>query len=390
LAKPRIVRDVPDSAGDQTLWLAAQQEWRTQTAKPSYEAWLKGLVLLELTESEALIGVPSQLAHDWVADRFAEMIAETLERLLERPVALRFEICEWLAEATSPAVDESVPEDVQRVPNASALMEYTLSRRAVWTPGAQRNDGQLEYRYETEDIAGKFVIDYALGELTTAEMELVAWVLGHWDERAGSAITFSAREYVRDLGASWAGWRGKAIRDSIHRIHRTRFSGTVYDKTTKDRKEKLFGIFDTVDLHDKAESVDDGWGRAGTVTVRLSQFLVDQIKNKQFVRINWRVLRGSLKTPLARRLYVFLESQKGFGDTGNYSITIDKKFQATLGSRDTDPDHGSRYRKRLNGAAQEIVEHDPRYRAIQIRPSKSRRGMYVMEVQRDPSRVVSN
>jgi len=192
LAKPRVVRDVPDSAGDQTLWLAAQQEWRTQTAKPSYEAWLKNLVLLELTESEALIGVPSKLAYDWVADRFAEMIAETLERLLEREVTLRFEICEWLAEASANAAEEVAPEELRRVPNASALMEYTLSRRAVWTPGAQRNDGQLEYRYETEDIAGKFVIDYALGELTTAEMELVAWVLGHWDERAGSAITFLA------------------------------------------------------------------------------------------------------------------------------------------------------------------------------------------------------
>lgn len=393
MAKSQVKADPKPTPEFGNLWLAAQEEWKAQLPRPSYQAWLKNSTLLSFEGDDIVIGVPTKLAYEWIVDKYSDVIGETLERVIGRPVRITFEVCEWIDEAAAAISSENqadlLPLFDPDVPSASALMEYTLSRRAIWSPGAQRGD-QLEYRYETEDIQGKFVIDYALGELTTAEMELVAWVLGRWDDRDGTAVTFSAREYVRAMGASWAGWRAKAIKTSIDRIHRTRFSGKVWDRNTKERKEKLFGIFDTVDLRDRADSLDaPNWGNGGSVTVRLSQFLVEQIKNKQFVRINWRVLRGGLTTPLARRLYVFLESQQGFGDSGNYSIHIDKKFMATLGSRDVETLHGSRFRKRLLAAGQEIVAHDPRYVGVEIRPSKTKRRLYVLEVRRDPTRVIA-
>jgi chromosomal replication initiator protein len=61
------------------IWTAVQEELRFQLAKPSYETWLKNTSLLSADGSIFRIGVPSKLAKDWLEDRFAGLIQETLQ-----------------------------------------------------------------------------------------------------------------------------------------------------------------------------------------------------------------------------------------------------------------------------------------------------------------------
>ncbi|EQD80921.1 Chromosomal replication initiator protein dnaA, partial [mine drainage metagenome] len=65
------------------LWTAAQEELRFQVSRPGYEAWLKNARLLTFDEdgSRAVITVPTPLARDWVSDRYAAVIRETLSAL---------------------------------------------------------------------------------------------------------------------------------------------------------------------------------------------------------------------------------------------------------------------------------------------------------------------
>ncbi len=60
------------------IWTAVQEELRFQLAKPSYETWLKSATLISAEGSNFRIGVPSKLAKDWLEDRFAGLIQETL------------------------------------------------------------------------------------------------------------------------------------------------------------------------------------------------------------------------------------------------------------------------------------------------------------------------
>ena len=61
------------------VWTAVQEELRYQLAKPSYETWVKNASLLSTDGNTFRIGVPSKLAKDWLEDRFAGLIQETLQ-----------------------------------------------------------------------------------------------------------------------------------------------------------------------------------------------------------------------------------------------------------------------------------------------------------------------
>ncbi len=60
------------------IWSAVQEELRYQLAKPSYETWVKNTSLQSYEGTTFRIGVPSKLAKDWLEDRFAGLIQETL------------------------------------------------------------------------------------------------------------------------------------------------------------------------------------------------------------------------------------------------------------------------------------------------------------------------
>ncbi len=72
------------------IWGAVQEELRFQLAKPSYETWLKNTALLSAEGGIFRIGVPSKLAKDWLEDRFAGLIQETLQAVTGTEVEVDF------------------------------------------------------------------------------------------------------------------------------------------------------------------------------------------------------------------------------------------------------------------------------------------------------------
>jgi chromosomal replication initiator protein len=72
------------------IWTAVQDELRFQLAKPSYETWLKNTSLLSADGSIYRVGVPSKLAKDWLEDRFAGLIQETLQAVTGTEVEVDF------------------------------------------------------------------------------------------------------------------------------------------------------------------------------------------------------------------------------------------------------------------------------------------------------------
>jgi len=263
------------------------------------------------------------------------------------------------------------------LPVISALMENNLARKGVWANDPDRKT--MEYRYQTEDVIGSLTVEYSLGQLSTFAMELVAWVLGRWSPTS-QKLRFSLRECSRDFDTAWSGQRGEFLKQALRRVAGTRFTGKVWYAASKKHVTTHFGIFDTVEIIERRDQVDGPSIEPGTVTITLSSFLVEQLTAQQFVRLDWSVLRGALKAPLARRLYVFLESQRGFKDGTFYEITIDNQLMETLGSKDKA--NPRRFRAKLTKAGREIVEADPRYHAVVIRAGTSRSKGYILQGRR--------
>lgn len=275
--------------------------------------------------------------------------------------------------STALAAQRLLPAVVVSPP--SALLENNLARKGVWAVDPDRT--QQEFRFQTRDVVGTLLVDYTLGQLSVADMRLVAWLLGRWSDDEDD-ITFTFRGCTREMGLTWSGRRAADLRRQLHRIHRTQFTGRVFSGVTGKRQELLFGIVDVVEINDRADSLDEATVNDATVRATLSRFISDNLRAGQFVRLRWPILNG-LRSDLAQRLYAFLESQKGFRRDGKhvYEITIDEQLQASLGSGD----RLRRFRVKLAAAGEQICSGDARYEAISIRSGKAR-GVYVLSVHR--------
>ena len=263
-----------------------------------------------------------------------------------------------------------------------AVMENNLSRKGIWAVEPDRH--RLEWRYETEDIVGSLTMEMTLGRLSTFEMELVAWLLGRWKDEGDGKIRFSLRECTREFGAKWSGQRAEFLREALDRIDGTRFRGTVWERATRRRKRDRFGIVDRIEYVDRSDSVDGPSTEAAQVTVTLSSFMLEQLRTNQFKRLDWETLRQRIKSPLGKRLYVFLQGQDGFpleARSVYYEISIDNTLMETLGCRDR---HARRLRVKLARAGREIMEADTRYQEVSIRPARTR-GIHVLRMVRTAS-----
>ena len=238
---------------------------------------------MEPSPSESTLRPASQLVAE-----LQERVGSWRQRQAERGVD------ELQLEVTAEQADSH-----ELAPIVTAFMERNLARKGVWVTEPDRR--QLEWRYTTEDVVGSLTVEMSLGQLSTFEMELVAWVLGRWqaDRPADGRVTFSLREGAREFGTRWGGSRGEFLKEALRRIDRTRFTGRVWNATSRKHVMRHFGIFDEVETVDYRDSFDGPSFEPGTVTVKLSGFLVDQLTANQLDKLNWAALRP--QGVLARR-----------------------------------------------------------------------------------------
>ncbi|MHB8507766.1 MAG: chromosomal replication initiator protein DnaA [Candidatus Dormibacteria bacterium] len=99
-----------ESSSAENIWQAAQEEWRYQIARPSYEAWLKNANLLSLQDRTFHIGVPTKLAKDWLEDRYSAIIKETLSAIMAGDVEVTFEVTDQPHHEDALPLEEAVEE----------------------------------------------------------------------------------------------------------------------------------------------------------------------------------------------------------------------------------------------------------------------------------------
>ncbi len=120
-----------------TIWNAVQEELRFQLAKPSYETWLKNAVLVSADGSSYRIGVPSKLAKDWLEDRFAGLIQETLQAVTGGEVEVDFVVSPMgartavLDEPPHGLLEDAMPEEPTPVVQTELNEKFKFSSFVV-------------------------------------------------------------------------------------------------------------------------------------------------------------------------------------------------------------------------------------------------------------------
>jgi len=100
------------------IWQLAQEELRDQITKPSYETWLRNTVLLGCDDGRRfIIGVPTILARDWLRERYAAIIRDTLSGLTQREVEVVIDV----DPTSGPPVDQPAPFAADAAEDGDAL-----------------------------------------------------------------------------------------------------------------------------------------------------------------------------------------------------------------------------------------------------------------------------
>src|SRR5947208_14109319 len=105
------------------IWSVVQEELRFQLAKPSYETWLKNTSLISADGKNFRIGVPSKLAKDWLEDRFAGLIQETLQAVTGGEVEVDFVVATNGHRLPVMPDDAGLPDELPEEPGQVLLSE---------------------------------------------------------------------------------------------------------------------------------------------------------------------------------------------------------------------------------------------------------------------------
>ena len=73
-------------------WEAVLGQLQLQITRPSYQTWLSGTVGVSHTDNEFVVGTPNPFVAEMLEQRMYSLISQTMERVVDGPVDLRFEV----------------------------------------------------------------------------------------------------------------------------------------------------------------------------------------------------------------------------------------------------------------------------------------------------------
>jgi len=203
-------------------------------------------------------------------------------------------------------------------------------------------------------------------DMTHFSLFLTYWQFArNWDS---PDVAFTYRRAAKDLGIAYSGKFAKAMRESIRRL--AAWAGEITEQVDGGEDWQLVGFLAGAQGRELRNSVD------GQVLVTLDKLVHKWMLEKRFslVPLGPYLTLGS---DLAKELYRFVETQRGFGANGDYSITVTPELLASLGCKDNAM---RRVRLKLRRACEEITEVDPRYLAAGLR--RNAKKQYVLFFQR--------
>ena len=302
---------------------------------------------------------------------------------------------EWeLRNAPSPVNPEAVPSPPATTLSApqralhQGVADFLSARHAITFNGPDDDEsGDVDDTEELEtvhDLMGQVrpttKVRLRTEDMTNLSVLLAWWVFQqHWKD---PEIHFTYRRLAEAKGVAYKGDFAKRARRSLVRLAAWGAEMTEKDPNTATERWETIGFLHYVRGHDDPRDREQG-----AIVASLHRALHDRMLDRRFSLFPLRVYM-QLRADLAKELYRFLETQRGFGPDGDYALTITPDVLRTIGCRQVDQ---RQTRFRLRKACEEIMAADPRYISMTIdksaRARKSRsmgeeEAAYVLTVKR--------
>ena len=115
------------------LWSQVLGAARSRLTEQTYRTWLADTVAAGLTDSELLVEAPSAFHVEWVEEKYAALLGESIERILGRPLRLEFQCGRPVSLPLLPTVEVATPLTPQGplAPTPALNERYTFDRFVV-------------------------------------------------------------------------------------------------------------------------------------------------------------------------------------------------------------------------------------------------------------------
>ena len=244
-----------------------------------------------------------------------------------------------------------IPETLRVAPKL-VPQETNLIELPMWSPTTRgiSEDQIVKRGTVTIEVEGNF------GLPTVFTFEIAAVLQGIWQEQGYSDIFYtSLSEVCKRTGIPTDHRNRELVLNAIYRLHNTWFSAPFWikDESGKTSKKMIYKI-NVIQI----EAQEIRPGRHHTLELRLNTYLADNVRRGRFTLFDIRKMT-ELSSPTAKRLYSFIERQKG----GCFQRKL-SKLKGLLVLR------GKRYRQSIEKGAQELI--DTGYlEKYEIQPGKS-------------------
>ena len=115
------------------LWSQVLEAARSRLTEQTYRTWLAETEAAGLTDSELLVEAPSAFHVEWLEEKYAALLGESIERILGRPLRLEFRCGRPVSLPLLPTVEVATPLPPQGplAPRPALNERYTFNRFVV-------------------------------------------------------------------------------------------------------------------------------------------------------------------------------------------------------------------------------------------------------------------
>jgi len=118
------------------IWQRTLDVLQMEMSRPTFENWLKNIKPLSLEKDVFTIGVPNEFVRDWLERRYAGLIRETVKRIVDRDITVRFVVAPSeapppKAERRRPARKASAPSAIDEFESLPLNPKYTFENFVV-------------------------------------------------------------------------------------------------------------------------------------------------------------------------------------------------------------------------------------------------------------------
>ncbi|QQK74159.1 chromosomal replication initiator protein DnaA [Salicibibacter cibarius] len=248
------------------LWAKTLNTIKNKVSKPSYETWLKSTEPIKLENDTFFVAAPNEFAKDWLEDRYAEVLANTLQDITGNLYTVKFvlptdEYDEEEQETEAPALPAKKEEAMQtpKKPNNHENMprnmlngKYTFNTFVIGSGNRFAHAASLAVSEAPARAYNPLFIYGGVGLGKTHLMHAIGhYVMEHNPE--SHVVYLSSEKFTNEFINAIRDNRGEDFRNKYRNVDILLIDDIQFLAGKEQTQEEFFHTFNT--LHEDAKQI---------------------------------------------------------------------------------------------------------------------------------------